>query len=436
MTDDHLTLLTNSIQAATSPFRNYLVDLYQQYRHLQEGTKVVQVNSTTSDSDEFGICAVTVDGQIFEVGDTTSRFPLNTLARALIYGMALEDRGRECVTQRVGVKPVGEALNVILLDEFDHCPHNPIITTGAIATTNLIQGKTLTERLNRILNMFRRYTGRALTVDALAFSTAKSNGKRERAIANFLLPFNLLEGAIEDTLELYFQQSTILVNNRDVAMIGATLANGGINPVTGEQALAAEYVQDVTSVIMSCGMYERSGEWMRRVGMPAQPSITGALLAVVPQKLGLGIFSPYLDQWGNPIRAIRVCEAISSDRHLHLFDIYARNQQMMKYIEQVNKVTAAAAALEQNTYDTHTLDDVVQRTDELGQLARMFKRMATQVKAREQQLQQQIQTLKIEIDKTTKDQKVAEIVESESFQNLKQKLERMKKNRDQRNSSP
>jgi glutaminase len=430
--EDYLAQLTDSIQAATSPLRNYLVDLHQQYQPLRDGKPVHPLGKAASTLEGFGICAVTVDGQVLEIGDVAQQFPIQALSRALIYGLALEDRGRAYVTQRVGVKPTGEALNAVLLDEVDRCPHNPIITTGAIVTTSLIQADSLAERLKRILTMFQRYTGRAVMVDSLAFSTLKVRGHWERAIANFLLEFDLLDGCVDDALDLYFQHSTLSVNSRDLAMIGATLANGGINPVTGEQAIAAEYVQDVTSVIMTCGMYERSGEWIRRIGMPAQASSLGALMAIVPQKLGLSVFSPYLDQSGNPVRAIQVCEAVSKDHHLHLFDIYERNQQMMKYIEQVNKVTHAAAALENDTYDANSLSQVMQRTDELGQLARMFQQMATQVKAREQRLKQQIQTLQIEIDKTAKEQKVAEIVQSESFQTLKQKLERMKQRRDQR----
>lgn len=441
MTDDHLALLTHSIQSATSPLRNYLVDLHQRYQSLPDGSPVPdralvgQAAPDLAQSAGFGIAAVTVDGQVLRVGDADQLFPVQSLSRVLVYGLALEDRGRDYITQRVGVKPVDEVANIIRLDESGRRPHNPIITAGAIAIVSLIQGDSPMARLRRILNMLQRYAGRPLTIDALVFSTLKAQGHRERAIANFLLKFDLIEGSVEDVLELYFQLHAVLVSSRDIAMIGATLANGGINPVTGEQAITAEHVQDVTSVIMTCGMHERSGEWTRRVGMPAQSSPSGALMALVPQKLGLGIFSPDLDAWGTSVRGMRVCEAISADQHLHLFDIYDRNQQMTKYIEQVNKVTAAAAALENNFYDAQSLRDVVQRTDELGQLARMFQKMATQIQTREQQLKQQIQHLQIEIDKAAKDQKVAEIVESESFQTLKQKLERMKKRRDQRQSS-
>jgi glutaminase len=433
MTSNYLALLTDAIQVAISPMRNYLVDLHQQYRSLTEGEPVIQLGLNQTPTTGFGISVVSVDGQVFEVGETDQLFPIQSLSRALIYGLALEDWGHTHVNQRVGVKPVDEIAHTIGLDEPDRRPHNPLITTGAIATTNLIRGNGGIDRLKRILKMFQRYTARELTVDALVFSSLKTKGHRERAIANFLLRFDLVHGSVEDTVELYFQHSALLVSSRDIAMIGATLANGGINPVTGEQAIAAEYVQDVTSVIMTCGMYARSGEWMRNVGMPAQSATSGALLAVVPQKLGLGIFSPYLDRHGNSVRAVQVCEAFSRDYRLHLFDIYERNQQMMKYIEQVNRVTDAAAALENDTYDETVLTEVVQRSDELGQLARMFHRMASQIKVREQQLKQQIQNLQIEINKAEKDQKVAEIVESESFQNLKQKLERMKKLRDQRN---
>ena len=433
MTDDYLHSLTSSINAVISPFYNYLSDLHQQYQPLLDG-RVADYHSelAVSNPDCFGICVVTVDGQVYEIGDSQQKFPLASLSRALTYGLALEDWGREYVNQKVGVEPAQEDSNSIFLARESNHPHNPIINAGAIVTADLIKGNSPTERLKRILELLYRYTGRELALNLPVYLSEKARGDRARASAYLMRSFDLLGHRIEDSLDLYFQQGAIVVNSRDLATMAATLANGGINPVTGEKAIDEQYVQDVISVLLTCGMYDASGEWTYRVGIPTQSSTRGGTVAVVPQKLGLGIFSPLLDSKGNSVRGIKICEHISQDKGFHLFNIYEQNQQMLKYIQQVEKVTAAAAALENDTFERDSLNEVTQRSDELGQLARVFLQMVEQVKAREQKLKQQIQELRIEIDQTKKDRQVSEIVESDSFKNLKQKLQKMKKLRQEK----
>jgi glutaminase/class 3 adenylate cyclase len=391
MSDHYLQFLATSIQSVISPMRSYLLDLHEQYHGMTEGT-LANSTDTSMTPQTFGICAVSVDqGQVYEVGDSTQPFVMQSLSRGLIYGLVLEDWGREWVSQYIGMKPTDEVSNTITLDESSQRPHNPLITTGAIATTSMIQGSTVTERLQRIMQMMRRYAGRDLQISVPTLLAMKEQGYRERAIACFLQQFGLLHAGFDPVLELFFHHSAILVNSRDVAMIAATLANGGINPITGEQAIAAAYVPDVTSVLLTCGMGARSGEWTYQVGMPAQSSMGGGVMAIVPQELGLGVFSPLLDREGRSYRGMRVCESLSKEQRLHLFDIYEKNQTMQKYIEQVEKITTAAAALENNEpLDLQSLDEVKQRTDELGQLARVFTNMVRTVKTREQQLEQMV----------------------------------------------
>ena len=374
------------MQSLTSPLRAYLLDLHETYQSDQNGSLVPGLDAVSSQT--FGITAVTLDGHVLGVGDHDHCFPLGTLSRALIYGLALEDQGREHVSQRIRMTPMNESRNAILLDKENLRSANPLVTTGAIVATGLISGKTLTKRLQRILAMMHRYTGRHLQISVPGLVDSKERGTRERAITYFLKQFDRLNGRLEDVLDLYFQHSNILVSSRDLAMIGATLANGGINPVTGDQAIAAAYVQDVMSVLLTCGMGEQSGEWTYRVGIPAQCSYEGGVLAMVPQKLGLGIFSPLLDADDRSIRGMQVCEAFSKEKRLHLFDIYEKNQSMQQYIEQVEKITAVAAALETGQlYDLHSLDEVATRPDELGQLTRVFTDMVNTMKAREQELE-------------------------------------------------
>lgn len=329
-----LASLASSIQAVASPFRSYLTDLHEKYHSISEGAVADYIPELALAKPEwFGICVVTVDGQVFEVGDCDKLFTIQSISKAFVYGLALEDRGREYVNSKVSVEPTGEAFNSIVLDEKTNRPYNPMVNAGAIATSDLIIGKGGTERLKRVLDMFRRYTGREHDISVPIFLSEKATGNRNRAIAYLMLNFDMVTERIDETLDLYFQQCSILVNGRDLAMIAATLANGGVNPVTKERAIDERYVQDVISVMLSCGMYDYSGEWAYRVGMPAKSGVGGGITAVVPGKLGIGTFSPPLDEKGNSVRGIKVCKDLSQDFGLHLFNVAKPERDLQEWLE-------------------------------------------------------------------------------------------------------
>ena len=313
---------SNSSQTHQSSFQNYLQELHSKYQSLNEGTVADYIPELAlADPNLFGICVVTKDGQVFEVGDCDRLFTIQSISKAFIYGLALEDCGREYVTCKVGVEPTGEAFNSIVLDETTNRPYNPMVNAGAIATADLIKGTNRTERLKRVLAMFKSYTGREHHLDVPVFLSEKSTGFRNRAMAYLMRNFGMISSNIDETLDLYFQQCSILVNARDLAMLSATLANGGVNPVTKERALDEHYVRDVVSVMLTCGMYNASGEWTYKVGIPAKSGVGGGITAVVPNKLGIGTFSPKLDTKGNSVRGVRVCQDISQDFGLHIFDV-------------------------------------------------------------------------------------------------------------------
>ncbi len=276
----------------------------------------------------------------FEVGDCDKLFTIQSISKAFVYGLALEDNGREYVNSKVSVESTGEAFNSIVLDEATNRPYNPMVNAGAIATTDLIKGNDATERLKRILDMFNRYTGRELDVNVPVFLSEKATGNRNRAIAYLMFNFGMVTDRIEETLDLYFQQCSIMVNGRDLAMMAATLANGGINPVTGVRAIDEHYVQDVISVMLTCGMYDYSGEWTYKVGIPAKSGVGGGITAVVPKKLGIGTFSPPLDAKGNSYRGIKVCQDISKDFGLHLFNVASPKRNLNEWLEGGNGVDA------------------------------------------------------------------------------------------------
>ena len=335
MAEKHgLQSLASSIQAVASPFRAYLKDLHEKYQSLNDGAVADYIPELAlANPDWFGICAVTVDGQVFEVGNCDQLFTIQSISKAFVYGLALEDRGRDYVWSKVSVEPTGEAFNAIVLDEKTNRPYNPMVNAGAIATTDLIKGNGGTERLKRILDLFRRYTGRELEMNVPVFMSEKATGNRNRAIAYLMLNFGMVSDRIEETLDLYFQQCSIMVNGHDLAVMTATLANGGVNPITGERAIDERYVQDVISVMLTCGMYDYSGEWAYRVGMPAKSGVGGGVAAVVPPKLGIGVFSPPLDEKGNSVRGIKVCEDLARDFGLHLFNVAKPERDLNEWIE-------------------------------------------------------------------------------------------------------
>jgi len=304
-----------------SPILEYLQSLRERFLGLADG-KVADYIPELSRADPawFGICVATRDGFVYEVGDTRQPFTLQSISKPLTYGLALEQNGEDRVLAKIGVEPSGDAFNAISLRPQTGAPLNPLINAGAIAACGLIPGDTVERKTARVLEAFSRYAGRTLDVDERVYDSESTTGHRNRAIGWMLRNFAILADEPAPTLETYFRQCSIRVTCRDLALMGATLANGGVNPVSGVRALAEEYVDNVLSVMATCGMYDFSGEWLYRTGLPAKSGVGGGILAVQPGRLGIGVFSPRLDAQGNSVRGIAVCRALAADLGLHLFD--------------------------------------------------------------------------------------------------------------------
>ncbi|MCG6871933.1 MAG: glutaminase A [Gammaproteobacteria bacterium] len=274
-----------------------------------------------ADPDRFGIAVVTVDGHVYQSGDARLPFSIQSISKAFTYGIALEDKGHEEVARRINVEPSGEAFNSISLEPETGRPLNPMINSGAIVATSLVDGENGDAKLQRILEKFALFAGRPLEVHQDIYESERTTGHRNRAIAHLLRTYDILEDDPEPVLDAYFRQCSILVTTRDLAVMGATLANDGVNPITGVRALEAKRVSSVLSVMATCGMYDYSGNWIHRVGMPAKSGVGGGLLAVLPGQLAVAVFSPRLDAKGNSVRGIATCEALSSEFGLHMLRV-------------------------------------------------------------------------------------------------------------------
>ncbi|MGR9117100.1 MAG: glutaminase A [Gammaproteobacteria bacterium] len=304
----------------TNSLFNYLEALHEDYVGVTDGAVASYIPELLrADPAWLGIAIITVDGHVYQVGDSQQRFTIQSISKIITYGMALEDNGIEAVLKKVDVEPSGEAFNSISLEPDSGRPRNPMINAGAIATVSLLAEAPADAKLKRMLDVYHNYVGHPVTIDEEVYRSEKETGHRNRAIGYMLRNYNIIEKDTDEILDLYFRQCSILVSCRDLALIGATLANNGVNPITGVRALQNKYVPKVLGVMGSCGMYDYSGAWIYNVGMPAKSGVGGGVVAVLPGQLGIAVFSPRLDDRGNSFRGIEICKQISKDFGLHLF---------------------------------------------------------------------------------------------------------------------
>ncbi|MFV0434158.1 MAG: glutaminase A [Leucobacter sp.] len=272
-----------------------------------------------ADPELLGISAVTLSGRAYGAGDRAARFTIQSISKPFVYALALAELGMDTMLERIGVEPSGQAFNAISFDERGR-PANPLINAGAVVTTSLIGGRDAEERFERIRAGLSAFAGRELDPDDSVYRSESSTGDRNRALAALARSFGVLGSSVDDATEAYFRQCALLVDTSDLALMGATLANNGVNPITGQRVVEATIARNALSVMTSCGMYDRSGEWLFKVGMPAKSGVGGGIVAVAPGQYGIGVFSPPLDQAGNSSRGVLALETLSDQFGLHMYN--------------------------------------------------------------------------------------------------------------------
>ncbi len=313
--------MNNNNKLSLPPIVGYLEEILDKFREYKAGDLANYIPELAkANPDWFGIALVTVDGNVYQVGDSRQSFTIQSISKPFTYALTLDTHGISKTLAKVGVEPSGEAFNEISLEADTGRPFNPMINAGAIATTGLVEGNNLDSRFEKILKTYEKFAAHDLKLDESVYRSESETGNRNRAIAYLLRNSNIIEKETEETLDLYFRQCSILVNCRDLAVMGATLANNGINPITGVVALKSANVAKVLSIMSTCGMYDYAGGWVYDVGMPAKSGVSGGIMAVLPGQFGIGVFSPLLDRQGNSARGIEVCKKISMDFGLHMFD--------------------------------------------------------------------------------------------------------------------
>ena len=275
-----------------------------------------------ADPSLLGISIVSADGRAVTGGDFNSLFTVQSISKVVTLMLAVIDRGEEYVFSKVGMEATGDAFNSIIKLETakPSKPLNPMINAGAIAIDSLILGEDPDQKFQRLIRFFRRLCGNeSLWYNEEVYASERDTGYRNRALAHFMKDVGVLEGEVEEVLDLYFRQCSIQVDCRDIAMLGAVLAFDGISPITGEALVPKKVARLVKTFMVTCGMYDGSGEFAIRVGIPAKSGVGGGIMAVVPGQMGIGVFSPALDARGNSIGGVKALEFLSEKMNLSIF---------------------------------------------------------------------------------------------------------------------
>ncbi len=314
----------NPVANPTGPLTEALAAALTVGRNLKTGTVADYIPQLARvNPDNFALAACTVEGHQGSVGDDAVEFTMQSLSKPFVYARALELKGVEAVHQRVGVEPTGDPFDSIIRLDAAKRPHNPMINAGALAVTSLLIDEGATDPTHRsaaMVDLFSAFAGRSLSgIDESVYQSERATGHRNRAIAHLLNNFQVLAAPVEDTLDLYFQQCSVRVTAPDLAVMAATLAAGGWNPVTGRRVLESHRVPPVLTLMFICGLYDDSGRFALEVGLPAKSGVSGGILAVVPGRMGLAAYAPRLDAHGNSVRGLAALRHLSTTLGLHTF---------------------------------------------------------------------------------------------------------------------
>ena len=294
---------------------------YNSFRTVNEGRNadyipyLAQVNPKL-----FGIAITTVDGTTYEVGDSRFPFAIESISKVFTLCRVMQDLGPEAIEDKIGLDASGFPFNSVLAIELNkERTVNPLVNAGAMATVSLVSGKNSPERWKKIIGTMNQFASRLLAVNEEVYRSESETNEHNRAIVYLLNSFNRFYGDPEESLDLYTRQCSVGVSTRDLSVMGATLANGGVNPITGQRALKAEYVPKVLALMMTAGLYETTGEWVFRTGLPGKSGVGGGIVAVVPGKYAIAAFSPPLDKAGNSVRAQKAIVFLSKHLGANLF---------------------------------------------------------------------------------------------------------------------
>ena len=311
----------SSSTAAASPYQDAVNSAYAKFKDLHEGKNADYIPALAKvDPKLYGIALVTVRGTMYEIGNAREEFSIQSVSKPFTAARVIESAGPEAFQERIGVNATGQKFNSILAIELQknlpsdpkhvYPAGNPLVNAGAIATVGLLQPAAGSDKWSTILGNLEAFAGRRLAVNDEVYRSESETNTHNRAIVQLLNDYEVMSGDLNEALDLYTKQCSVSVSARDLAVMGATLANGGRNPLTDTEVVSPTTASKVLAILSTAGLYETTGEWLYKVGVPAKSGVGGGIVAVVPGRFAVGTFAPRLDPAGNSVRGQRAIEAI------------------------------------------------------------------------------------------------------------------------------
>ena len=287
---------------------------YDKYKNLQEGANADYIPVLAKvDPNIFGITLVTTDGKVYSVGDITSEVSIQSISKVFTMARVIEESGSTAISGNMGVDATGQAFNsIVAIEQYKGEQMNAMVNPGAIAATSMIKGANGDAVWKTIIDTYSDFAGRNLSVDEEVYKSEADTNQRNQALAMLMAAYGRIDGDPIEATDIYTRQCSVAVNTRDLAIMAATLANGGTNPVTDKKVVSPDNIDEILAVMATAGLYDDSGQWLYRTGLPAKSGVGGGILAVSPGKFGIAAISPPLDAAGNSIRAQRAITDISN----------------------------------------------------------------------------------------------------------------------------
>ncbi len=301
--------------------RALLAEAYQRFAPIEDGRVADYIPVLAAASPKlFGLALADVEGQVFWEGDADQTFSIQSLSKPFVFALVCQFLGGGRAREMIGVNGTGLPFNSVMAIELNaERTMNPMVNAGAIATTSLVPGANAAEKWEFIRAGLSAFAGRDLAMDQGVYESEAATNQRNQGMAHLLHGYGRLYGDPHEATDLYTRQCALLVTARDVAVMGATLADGGVNPVTRRRVVDADRCQRVLAVLATAGLYEQSGDWLYEIGLPGKSGVAGGIVAIAPGKGALGVFSPPLDEAGNSVRGQLVAKFLSERLGLNLF---------------------------------------------------------------------------------------------------------------------
>jgi len=305
---------------AVKDFQRLVDSAYAKYKDLKDGKNADYIPILTeTPSDLFGVVIVTKDGKVYSAGDVDYAFSIQSVSKPFTAALVMTQQGPAVLKEKIGVEPTGMAFNSKLALAVYENSVNPLVNAGAIAAVSLVQATSEQDRWNKVQQNLSDFAGRPLTVLEKVYESEYSTAFGNRGIANLLYNWGRLYSDPEEALRVYTRECSVGVTAKDLGMMGATLANGGVNPLTRKQVMPAMHVPELLAVMATAGFYDESGDWMYTAGLPAKTGVGGGIVAVVPGRFAIAAFSPRLNEAGNSVRSLKAIRDIAGELGVGVF---------------------------------------------------------------------------------------------------------------------